>query len=277
MPELPEAEIARRQLERWLADHPIERVVLTDPASVRSSLSSKPSDAVADPEAAVAGWVGARLTRSTRHGKRIGAALGEGGFLLHLGMSGKLLRTDGEVPAFGRIGLAAGGGTVWLVDRRRFGCVVAVPAAAIDAGLREGHGPDALDAPLDGPGLAAALRTKLPVKVALMDQERLAGLGNIQAAEALFAAAIDPRTSSRELTSDQWTRLAAVIPERLRAAIADDDGETITYVNEGGQNRFAVYGREGEPCPRCGRAIAAITQAGRSTYFCPGCQGAPPA
>lgn len=272
MPELPEAEIARRQLERWLSGRTLDAVELVDRAAIRDGLSTKPSDAVPDPDAVVAGWVGRRFGAPARHGKRFGVPLDGAGLLVHLGMSGKLLRTDGEVPAFARVGLVGGGGVVWLVDRRRFGCLAPVPADGLSASLARGHGPDALLEPLDGAGFAARLRGRVPVKVALMDQARIAGLGNIQAVEALFLAEIDPRTACDAMSMAAWDRLAAGIPPLLERSIAADDGEAITYVNEGGENPFAVYGRAGEPCPRCGGSIASIAQSGRSTFFCPGCQ-----
>lgn len=271
MPELPEAEVARRQLERLLTDRPVLAVRIEDPAVVRATLSTRPSDAVPDAAEATAGWVGALAHRPIRHGKRLGLALGDHGFLLHLGMSGKLSVAE-EPPAFARLGLKGPTGTVWLVDRRRFGCVTPCPSAELDARIREGHGPDALDAPFDGPGLQEALRCKLAVKVALMDQARLAGIGNIQAAEALFAARIDPRARCDTLSADAWERLASVLPVQLERTIAEADGDGLVYVNEGGDNPFTVYGREDEPCPVCGTAIVAFGQSGRTTYACPRCQ-----
>jgi formamidopyrimidine-DNA glycosylase len=139
--------------------------------------------------------------------------------------------------------------------------------------VRDGAGPDALTEPLDGAGLVAALGGKRAIKVALMDQDRLAGLGNIHAAEACFRAGVAPQRPGASLSPAEWERLAAAIVAQLEATLAGvDPAEELQYVSEGGDNPFAVYGREGEACPRCGGAVAAETQAGRTTFWCPSCQ-----
>ncbi|MCB9677421.1 MAG: bifunctional DNA-formamidopyrimidine glycosylase/DNA-(apurinic or apyrimidinic site) lyase [Alphaproteobacteria bacterium] len=276
MPELPEAEIAGRQLHRWLSGQPVERVELLDTAAVRRELSTKPSMAAAKGRDLLNGLLGAAPERPVRHGKRLGWPWGDKALLVHLGMSGKFVqrRIDEERPAFARIGWFRGEHVVWFVDQRRFACVVVVDRADLDAGMRDGHGPDALDEALDGPGLKAALKGKRAIKVALMDQAKLAGIGNIQAAEALFKARIDPRTACSALTDRQWDELARVIPIQLQEVIDGEDAGEIVYMTEGGEvdNPFAVYKREGEECPVCATPIATIEQTGRTTYFCPQCQ-----
>lgn len=271
LPELPEAEIARRQLARWVGAEPIRAIRLEDPAVVRTHLSSRPSDAVDEPEVALRPLIGSVATGFRRHGKRIALVTPGLGVLVHLGMSGKLVRSE-EVPRYGRVGLVTSGTTVWLVDRRRFGCLVPVAPASIDPTLRQGHGPDALEEAVSAEALAARLTGRRAVKVALLDQQVLAGIGNIQAVEILFRAGVDPRTRCDALTSAQHAALATVIPRQLREVVEAEDGGEITYVTDGGENVFRVYGHADEPCPACGEPIASLRQSGRSTFWCPGCQ-----
>jgi formamidopyrimidine-DNA glycosylase len=113
------------------------------------------------------------------------------------------------------------------------------------------------------------------VKVALLDQAVLAGVGNIHASESLFAARIDPRRRGSSLSSAEVRSLARAIAASLRRGIATQEGPEIAYVEEpGAPNPFRVYARDGERCPRCRAAeIRRIVQAQRSTFFCPTCQG----
>lgn len=276
MPELPEVESARRALLAWLPGR-IDAVSVFDPSAVRTRLSTSPSDAVVDGDAAARDlFEGAVTVRIERHGKRLGWILKRGraerAVLMHLGMTGRLVRrTSSEVPGAGvRLAWRAGDTWVWFEDARRFGCVSPVPVAAMDARLRDGHGPDALDAPLDAAGLGARVTGRRAVKDALMDQAVVAGLGNIHVVEALWRARVHPDTRADDVSAAGWKRLAAAIPTQLAAFVEEPDRE-VRYMNLGGDNPFRVYGREGEPCPRCGGPIAR-TAKGRSTYFCPACQ-----
>lgn len=272
MPELPEAEIARRQLDRWLGAGPLTRVRIEDAAVVRTHCSSRTRDAVDDPEAVLGALVGATIHGTARHGKRIGWRIGDRGVVVHLGMSGKLVRSE-EPPRFGRVALTTPANTVWLCDQRRFGCLVVVPAAELLPTLREGHGPDALDEAPDGAGLKERLRGRRAVKVALLDQAVLAGVGNIHAVEALFHAGIDPRTRCSDLTLEQCEVLAAALPVHLKRVIAAEETGEIVYMTEGRtDNPFSVYGRAEGPCLQCSTPIESATLGGRSTFWCPGCQ-----
>jgi formamidopyrimidine-DNA glycosylase len=128
-------------------------------------------------------------------------------------------------------------------------------------------GPDPLSDAFDRVWLRSTLRARrIPIKVALLDQRVAAGVGNIYAAEALWVARIGPRVSSASLGVVRLSRLSDAVRQVLRHA----SGERRSAY--GGRGGFAVYGREGEPCPRCGSRIRRILQAGRSTYFCPRCQ-----
>jgi formamidopyrimidine-DNA glycosylase len=269
MPELPEVETCRRTLLRWTEGRRIAAIDVLDPAAIRTKLSTLPSDAHPAGAAAVQDAVGAPIAGIDRWGKRLGVRF-EGrdlGWLVHLGMTGQWVAGDGDRARV--IVRLSDGGSVAFEDGRRFGCIAPVAVDAIDAALRDGMGPDALLAPLDGAGLQAALKGKRPIKVALLDQAKLAGLGNIHAAEALWRAGIHPSTACQDLTAAQFAALAAAIPAQLVPFVADDAS---TYVNAGGENPFVLYDREGEACPRCATAIERQVDAGRSTYFCPNCQ-----
>lgn len=275
MPELPEVEICCRQLARWAGGRPLAEVRLADAAVVRRVLSSKPSDRDPAGAEAVAALVGRPAGALSRHGKRFGWTFGDRALLCHLGMTGFWTRRRAAEPPpdQARLGLRFGDDWVWFVDGRRFGCVVPIAADAVAETLRDAYGPDALLEPLGADALAAAVSCRKPVKVALMEQQRLAGLGNIHAAEACFRAGLDPRIRADRLAPADWAALADAILTQLRETlVAEGDEDELVYVNLGGPNPFAVYGREGEPCPTCGTAIVAEELGGRSTFWCPRCQ-----
>jgi formamidopyrimidine-DNA glycosylase len=290
MPELPEVEVAARNLRRWAEGKTI-RAVRTDRRAARLF---RPGTAKAP-----LALVGARLREIRRVGKNLLLTLARGrepiGVWSHLGMTGKWLRrarTDAPPPAT-RVELELpGGARLCYVDRRMFGRFRLVPGARF-AALPElaALGPDPLADGIDVPALAARLaRLRTPIKVALLDQTLLAGVGNIQASEALFRAGIDPRRPARALAAAEVRRLAAAIRRSIDFTLrsfgaADGGGADIGYVEEGQvENPFLVYGRAGEPCPRCqggkrgqrsknGKGtIVRIVQAGRATFFCPRCQ-----
>lgn len=270
MPELPEVEVARRWLSRWSAGRAVVDVRVEDPACVRPRLDTRPSAALPDGAAALRSLVG-EARGVVRRGKRLGWASGCGAVLVHLGMTGHWVRrTSDEVPRFGRCGLVLDdGATLWFTDARRFGCLV--PVASFDA-LGEGLGPDALDEPCDGEALARRVGGRGPIKPRLLDQGRLAGLGNIHAAEALWRAGLAPDRSADALDGAAWARLADAIVAQLRFGLEVTDAEEVVYLSDGGANPFTVYGREGAACPRCGGSVQRRIQAGRSTFWCPGCQ-----
>lgn len=166
-----------------------------------------------------------------------------------------------------------------LWDQRGLGTIRLLDPAAFDRALGpHAIGPDALT--VDGPLLRARLgRTRRPVKVALLDQRALAGVGNIYAAEALHRARLDPRRPCADVTPAEWGRLAGTLREVLEASIAAggsslDDHTYRAADGAPGAYRAAhrVYDREGEPCRACGATIARVVQAQRSTFFCPRCQ-----
>jgi formamidopyrimidine-DNA glycosylase len=135
-------------------------------------------------------------------------------------------------------------------------------------------GPDPLEQGVDTARLAALFaRRRGPLKVTLMDQAILPGVGNILASEVCFRARLDPRRRASTLGAEELERVAAAVLDAVRDAIARQEGPEIAYVEEGGENPFLVYAREGERCPRCRRAeIRRLVQAQRSTFYCPRCQ-----
>ena len=231
----------------------------------------------------------------------------ESALVVHLGMTGGLfvVPTDGPVRKHTHLRVRFVGRPFELrfVDPRRFGGVWLVDDERRDsgtsnarrdsrtsdpppparcrrhtrqaaAGLRE-LGPDALT--LRVPVLRAVLRRRRRIKALLLDQQAVSGLGNIYCDEALFAAGIHPLTRASDLNERQVRALAGAIRRTLRASIASGGTTVSDYRDAGGnmggfQRRLRVYGREGEPCPRCGSSIRRILAAGRSTHLCPRCQ-----
>jgi formamidopyrimidine-DNA glycosylase len=266
MPELPEVEIARRNLERWLG-------------------SSQVTAAEADRTRIFRGTnrtaferVRGALVSAQRRGKTLLLGFEQNrGFLSHLGMTGKWVRrTEAGSEPYSRARLRlADGSVLHYRDPRLFGRIHPAPADALHTLPEVAQlGPDPLLERVDGPRLKERFgRSRSPLKVALLDQRRLAGLGNIHAAEALWRARLAPLRPSSSLTAAEWRRLATAIRTVIRFALRLEDDEEIAYVEEPGtRNPFRVYGRAGKPCPRCAASIRSVRQAGRTTYFCPRCQ-----
>jgi formamidopyrimidine-DNA glycosylase len=227
---------------------------------------------------------GARLAAVDRLGKhlllRLTRARAPVGVLAHLGMTGKWIRRERAEapPSHSRARLRLEGGAVLhYQDPRLFGRLRVVAGARFEevpeiAAL----GPDPLAHGIDPVRLAEGLaRSGLPIKVRLLDQALLPGVGNIHASEACFRARIDPRRPARALSRAEARALGRAVLASFRMTLEAEDGPEITYVEEpGAENPFLVYAREGERCPRCRRAaIRRIVQAQRSTFFCPACQG----
>ncbi len=275
MPELPEVEIAARNLRAWTAGRRLVRVE----ADPKARYVFRPSAPVRFARAIE----GARFGKIRRIGKQLlvtlerdGAPLG---LLAHLGMTGKWLRRAPQdpPPRFSRARFALDDGAVLhFADMRLFGRLRLVPGARFeDVPEVAALGPDPLEAGIDRTRLAEALaRSRLPVKVRIMDQAILPGVGNIQASEALFRARVDPRRRSSALAAREVKAVAEAVLASVNESIARQEGPEISYVEEpGSANPFLVYAREGERCPRCKRAaIRRVVQAQRSTYFCPRCQ-----
>lgn len=268
MPELPEVEFARRSLERWFDGRRLVRAEAEPRA--RTFRGAQP--------AAFEALSGA-LTRADRRGKYLLLGFSDGGgAVAHLGMTGKLLRRPkGEVVPHSRARLELDSGDViHFRDPRLFGRIEPRPAQELDTHPSvRALGRDPLVDGLTTAQLEEALgSSRQQLKVALMDQGRLAGLGNIHAAEALFRARLHPARAPASLTRDEWKRLRTAVLATIRFALAQQPvGEDIEYVEEpGSENPFLVYGRAGTACRRCGTKVVSFTQGGRTTHLCPTCQ-----
>ncbi len=213
----------------------------------------------------------AKVYELLRKGKYIVFDLGERKLVVHLRMSGRLLWADSlsEIPKHTRLVLRFSDGAILFIDPRRLG------TAEVVKEFLEPLGPDALGdlSFLDG----ALQESRAPIKLWLLDQRNIAGLGNIYACEALFLAGIDPRRPASSLTKREVARLKDAIHWVLREALEAmgttlEDEAYRTPEGESGDYEPKVYGREGLPCLRCGTPIERIELGGRGTYFCPRCQ-----
>jgi formamidopyrimidine-DNA glycosylase len=271
MPELPEVETVRRGLEPRVLGRRIERVEVRRP-DLRIPLPAKFAERLK----------GRRITRLTRRAKYLRAHLDDGVVLIiHLGMSGRLVVHDAipnavEPHEHVRLGFE-GGPTLSYADHRRFGLMTLAEEAALEAHpLFARLGPEPLDDAFTGAALAERLDGKLtPIKAALLDQGVVAGLGNIYVCEALYYAGLSPRRLARTVKADRAERLAAAIKDVLSRAIDAGGSSLRDYVQASGelgffQTAFAVYDREGEPCPGCDCAgvVRRIVQSNRSTFYC---------
>ena len=266
MPELPEVETVVRTLRPLVDGKVVEGVDL-----LRNDFAAPVGF---DWPAAL---VGRTVADVTRRAKRIVFLLDDGNrFFAHLGMTGQLRfgERGREMPKHTHVRLAFAHGELHQVDPRRFGGLVWLGADAGDDGI----GPEPLT--LRAQQLAARLmRTRRPVKTALLDQTLIAGLGNIYADEALFASGIHPLCRCDQLDVAAARRLNRAIKATLNKAIAhrgstlrdyrDADGES-----GGFQSLHRVYARAGQPCRRCKTPVQRIVLGGRSTHFCPRCQPA---
>ena len=270
MPELPEVETVRRGLALKMSGRCITRAELRRPDLRRPF------------PPALAAWLrGARIGALGRRGKYILIELDTDGLLLlHLGMSGRVTVGSAELPdaPHDHVVLTLDDGAVIRFnDARRFGLIDYMRRSeAAQHPLLVGLGPEPLEAEFNGTYLARALAGKLtPIKSALLDQRTVAGLGNIYVCEALFRAGVSPRRLAATIGRGRASRLVAGIRSVLMEAIEAGGSSLRDYVQADGelgyfQHHWAVYGREGNPCPGCDCAtgVRRIVQAGRSTFYC---------
>jgi formamidopyrimidine-DNA glycosylase len=288
---LPEVEVTRRQLEPLLVGRRVLRVhttvpsyfFLTPPAELRRRLRARRFEAI------------------DRIGKYLLARLDNGDrLLLHLGMTGQIfgsgvasvrllssaagvsLAPEEQLAAFRpdkhthlRLRFEDNGPDVLFRDARKFGKVQLMRPDAASERL-DRLGPDALKA--SGRALFEAVRTRrAAIKSLLLDQSLLAGVGNIYADEALFLAGVRPTRPGRRVTREESDRIARAIRRVLRRSITTGGSSISDYVQPDGssgayQDERRVYGREGEPCPRCGTKIRRRVLGQRSSHYCPTCQ-----
>jgi formamidopyrimidine-DNA glycosylase len=258
MPELPEVERAARTLARAAVGVRIRRARVLHPSVGRRMSRSR-----------LARLVGRSIVRVERQGKHQLVHLDDGAVLhVHFRMTGdwEVNAPGATLPRFARFVLELeNDARIVLADPRALAVVDLLDAGSV---LMTPLGPDAMAPAFDAAHLRRVLATRrIGIKPALLDQRVVAGIGNIYAAEALWRAKIDPRVSASSLTSRDAARLVRAIRDVL--SHFSDDGDASTAARS---PRFAVYDREGKPCRRCRTPIARIVQAGRSTYWCPGCQ-----
>jgi formamidopyrimidine-DNA glycosylase len=275
MPELPEVETVRRGLESALPGRRIVAVVAPD----------------AEPTwlAWQAAWqialTGKAIHAVRRRAKFLIVDLDDDlALVVHLRMTGALTINDAAAPPdrFHRIGWRLDDGReLRFADMRRFGRVEVLDPAGLAARLAN-LGYEPLDDALDAAAVRRALGSspRLAIKAALLDQTRIAGLGNIYADESLHRARIHPRTPTGTLTDTDIARLTVAIKEVIAGGVAhngttfDAEGFRDAFGNPGGNlQHLAVYHRHGQPCLTCGAdTIAQMRLAGRSTHWCPTCQ-----
>jgi formamidopyrimidine-DNA glycosylase len=276
MPELPEVETLRRQLAPALEGRRIQAVEVRDP---RWSMP-------APPEAVEDALRGRKIERAWRRGKYLVLSLEDDVHLvMHLRMTGNLLLDgrDAEEPGHLRVRMDLDDGRRLLfVDVRRFGTGdVLLGSDALAEYFASRLGVEPLDSDFTADALRAMARgRRQPVKAFLLNQERIAGVGNIYADEALFRARIHPLRPVGTLKRAQLEALREGVVESLELGIASKGASIDDYRHVDGargsfQDRFLVHLRAGEPCPRCGTPIAKLRAAGRGTYVCPNCQRRP--
>jgi formamidopyrimidine-DNA glycosylase len=273
MPELPEVETVRSQIAPALEGRELVRVEILDPRLTRP----------ADPEAVASRLHGERVESVERRGKYVVVRFESGSVLLiHLRMTGSLIYVPGGVTGHDSHRRAVvtldNESDVVYRDVRRFGTWLVLEPDEVEPYLAARLGSEPLERPFTARVLAARLAgRRAPVKAAILDQRTVAGLGNIYADEALWRARIHPLRPAGSLTEPEVRRLHRGIRRALEAGIARQGATLRDYRRPDGrpgsmQKEFKVYGRDGEPCPRCRTTIAKTRAGGRGTWFCPGCQ-----
>jgi formamidopyrimidine-DNA glycosylase len=281
MPELPEVEVVRRGLQAHVVGRTITAVRVHHPRAVRRH-EAGPADLTAR-------LLDARITGTDRRGKYLWLTLDDGDFALvvHLGMSGQMLL--GTVPNAGHLRIAAvldDGTTLSFVDQRTFGGwqladLVNVDGSVVPAPVAH-LARDPLDPRFDIDAVVNVLRRKhSEIKRQLLDQTVVSGIGNIYADEALWRAKVNGARIADTLTRPKLTAVLQAAAEVMGDALAQGGTSFDSlYVNVNGQSGYFerslnVYGREGEPCRRCGAVIRREKFMNRSSYYCPRCQPRP--
>jgi formamidopyrimidine-DNA glycosylase len=267
VPELPEVETIRGQLAPRLEGKTFALVDILDSRLTRPL----------DPREVAAELQGERVVAVERRGKYLVVRL-EGGaaLLVHLRMTGSF---GFEPTSHERavVELEDGSRLVYR-DVRRFGTWLVVPGEELEPYIAAKNGPEPLGPDFTTKWLAARLAARrAPLKAVLLDQRVVAGLGNIYADEALWRARLSPLRPANSLEPADVRRLQRAIRDALRTGIARQGSTLRDYARPDGeagtmQREFRVYGRDGEPCLRCGRPIAKTRVGGRGTWFCPRCQ-----
>jgi formamidopyrimidine-DNA glycosylase len=271
MPELPEVETIRRQLEPELVGRRIESVEVLDERLTRP----------VPPREVERACAGRRIEAAERRGKYLLLRLDGGrSLVMHLRMTGNLILGDpGEDVRYLRAVIRLeGGATLLFTDARRFGTAVALDDDDLEEYMAPRAGIEPLSERLTAEQIGAlAEGRRAPLKSFLLVQSGIAGIGNIYADEALWRAQLHPLSPAGSMRPEHWERLRKGIVDTLEAGLANGGASIDDYRDARGeegrmQDEFLVHTREGLPCLRCGTEIRRIVVGGRSTYFCPGCQ-----
>jgi formamidopyrimidine-DNA glycosylase len=269
MPELPEVETTRRGIAPHLIGHRIESLKIRQ-AQLRWPIASGLRRQLP----------GQRIEAVERRAKYLLVHTEPGSALLHLGMSGSLrvLAGDARAGPHDHVDWRLDSGRILrFTDPRRFGCQLWQPAGTLHPLLAR-LGPEPLGADFSGDYRWQSSRGRsAPVKALLMDQRIVVGVGNIYAAEALFAAGIHPRRAAGSVSRARYERLAGEVRRILTHAIRRGGTTLRDFFNADGEpgyfeQELFVYGRAGEPCKVCGNPIRAVQIGQRSTFYCPRCQ-----
>jgi len=286
MPELPEVEVVRRGLASHLPGRRVDEAAVLHPRTARR----QPGGAQQFADL----LRGRTLTSTGRRGKFLWVATDDPEVVLlaHLGMSGQFRVDDPaaelQVPhRHARALLRVDGRPVWFLDQRTFGWLAAVPMASDPRGIAvprlvEAIAPDPTEAGFDARAVARALRShRVEVKRLLLDQSKVSGIGNIYADEALWRAGVHPGRRADRLDVATLVRVLDAAAAVMAAALAEGGTSFDSlYVNVNGESGYfsrglAVYGRAGQPCPRCAAPIVRQSFMNRSSHLCPRCQRPP--
>lgn len=274
MPELPEVETIRRQLAPRVEGRVLEALEVSDARWCWPLAGAEIAAAV----------TGRRVRRLGRRGKYLVWEFEDEVFLIiHLRMTGSLLYDAPEAVGHARVRFTLDDGhSLLFVDPRRFGTgQLVLGGEALDTFFAGRLGIEPLEPGFTLAHLRALARgCRSPAKAFLLDQRRIAGVGNIYADEALFRAGIHPLRPANRLTSPQLDALRDAVIVSLQAGIdangaTIDDFRDLDGVRGSFQDEFLVHRREGEPCPVCGSAVRKMVVAGRGTYVCESCQPRP--
>ena len=269
MPELPEVETIRRDLDAHIVGRRIARADVLDASLVQAPAVDVFSRRL----------IGGRVRTVGRRGKYLRVQVAESWMVMHLMMSGRIyLQPASERVRHTRLVITFDRGpALHFVDTRRFGRAWLLSVPELDD-LMADMGMEPLEDGFDGPKLHELLRNRQrAIKPTLLDQTIVAGIGNIYADESLWLARIHPATPAGSLSRRKLDDLAAAIGTALRTAIVHGGTSFRTFADARGrpgrnQERLNVFRRTGEPCPRCGRIVKRIVIGQRSTHICPGCQ-----
>jgi len=278
VPELPEVEIVRRGLEKHVVGRTIDSVQPLHPRALRRHL--------AGPDDFSAALRGRKIAGALRRGKYLWLPVDDDAVLAHLGMSGQLLVGDPSRPLSPhvrvRLTFADSGPDLRFSDQRTFGHLSLARGGAVLPAAIAHIAPDPLETAFDLAAVTAKIRgRRTGIKRALLDQSLVSGIGNIYADEALWRAQLHWARPAELLRPAQITRLFASVQEVFAESLSAG-GTTFDslYVNVNGQSGYferslAVYGRAGQPCPRCGTPVRRDPFMNRSAFSCPRCQPRP--